>query len=102
MNTIYRSVTSKVKLGIEAFAQALQGIPKILAENSGFDAQELMICLKNELGKGNKPGIDIYTGEPTDLSLIGVYDNYCVKKQIMTSAPVVASQLLLTDEIIRV
>ena len=29
----------RAKLGISAFAEALLGIPKILAENSGYDAQ---------------------------------------------------------------
>ena len=29
----------RAKLGITAFAEALLGIPKILAENSGYDAQ---------------------------------------------------------------
>ena len=36
----------RAKLGIEAFAQALLGIPKILAENSGYDAQETIIKLQ--------------------------------------------------------
>ena len=31
----------------------------------------------------------------------GVYDNYIVKKQIIQSAPVIASQLLLVDEVMR-
>jgi T-complex protein 1 subunit zeta len=31
----------------------------------------------------------------------GIYDNYCVKRQIILSAPVIASQLLLVDEVIR-
>ena len=39
-----RTVTKKLvqgraKLGIEAFAEALMGFPKIIAENSGHDAQ---------------------------------------------------------------
>ena len=29
----------RVKLGVDAFAEALLGAPKILAENSGFDPQ---------------------------------------------------------------
>ena len=33
------SVAGRAKLGVEAFAEALLGIPKILAENSGYDAQ---------------------------------------------------------------
>jgi T-complex protein 1 subunit zeta len=30
-----------------------------------------------------------------------VYDNYCVKRQVLLSAPVIASQLLLVDEVMR-
>ncbi len=46
-------------------------------------------------------GLDVETGEPLDPSLSGIYDNYIVKKQVIQSAPVVASQLLLVDEVIR-
>ncbi len=31
----------------------------------------------------------------------GVYDNYIVKRQILQSAPVLAGQLLLVDEVMR-
>lgn len=41
-----KTVEGRAKLGIEAFAQALLGIPKILAENSGYDAQETIIKLQ--------------------------------------------------------
>ena len=34
-----KEVEGRAKLGITAFAEALLGIPKILAENSGYDAQ---------------------------------------------------------------
>ena len=34
-----KSVEGRAKLGVTAFAEALLGIPKILAENSGYDAQ---------------------------------------------------------------
>ena len=36
---VKKGVEGRAKLGVEAFAEALLGIPKILAENSGFDAQ---------------------------------------------------------------
>ena len=32
---------------------------------------------------------------------IGVYDNYLTKRQMLQSAPIVACQLLLVDEVIR-
>lgn len=34
-----KEVEGRAKLGVAAFAEALLGIPKILAENSGYDAQ---------------------------------------------------------------
>jgi T-complex protein 1 subunit zeta len=46
-------------------------------------------------------GLDLTTGgacSPVDL---GIYDNYRVKKQMITSAGIIASQLLLVDEIMR-
>ncbi len=36
-----------------------------------------------------------------DPCLAGVYDNYIVKVQMLHSAPVVATQLLLVDEVMR-
>ncbi len=36
----------RAKLGVEAFAEALLGIPKILAENSGYDPQDTIIALQ--------------------------------------------------------
>ncbi|CAG9462850.1 unnamed protein product [Pedinophyceae sp. YPF-701] len=91
----------KAKLGVEAFAHALLGIPKILADNSGHDAQEAVISLQEEHKSGNPAGLDLESGTPCDPSTIGVYDNYTVKKQILNSAPVMACQLLLVDEVIR-
>ena len=43
---VKKTVEGRAKLGIDAFAQALLGIPKTLAENSGYDAQETVIKLQ--------------------------------------------------------
>ena len=98
-----KTVSGRAKLGVEAFAESLLGIPKILATNSGFDAQEAIIALveEHEAGGGGCGGFVVVSGEPMDPHLSGVFDNYLVKKQILQSAPVVASQLLLVDEVLR-
>ncbi len=49
---------------------------------------------------GSVVGLDVGTGEALDPVLAGIYDNYLVKKQILQSSPVIASQLLLVDEVI--
>ena len=45
----------RAKLGVEAFAEALLGIPKILAENSGYDPQDTIIAL--QVGGGFLPAL---------------------------------------------
>ena len=56
---------------------------------------------QEENEKGVVCGLDCATGEPMDPAMAGIYDNYIVKKQIMQSAPIICSQLLLVDEVIR-
>ena len=91
----------RAKLGVEAFAEALLGIPKILAENSGYDVLDTIIAVQEEQEKGTVAGIDVESGEPFDPCLAGVYDNCIVKKQIIESAPLIATQFLLVDEVMR-
>ncbi|CAG9104529.1 T-complex protein 1 subunit zeta [Plutella xylostella] len=96
------TVKGKGRLGIQAYAEALLVIPKTLAVNSGYDAQDTIVKLQEECRLSPDPvGLDLSTGEaikPTDL---GVLDNYIVKKQILNSCSVIASNLLLVDEIMR-
>ena len=43
INHMKEHVSGKVKLGVQCFADALLVIPRTLAENSGFDAQETLL-----------------------------------------------------------
>jgi T-complex protein 1 subunit zeta len=101
MDEVKKTVEGRAKRGVEAFAEALMVIPKTLAENSGYDAQDVCIALQDEVAKGNRVGLDITTGDPFDPTTAGVYDNLIVKMQILHSAPVIATQLLLVDEVMR-
>jgi len=95
-------VAGRAKLGVQAYAEALLCIPKTLAENAGYDAQDTMLKLLEEEAKGSsKIGLDIHTGEPCDPAVAGIWDNFTVKRQMLDSAAVISSQLLLVDEVIR-
>jgi T-complex protein 1 subunit zeta len=98
-----KSVSGKTRLGVEVFANALLVIPKTLAENSGFDVQETLIKLEEEMAQsGSDPvGLDLYSGEPISPELEGIFDNYAVKRQMIMLAPILAEQMLLVDEVIR-
>ncbi|XP_059474743.1 T-complex protein 1 subunit zeta [Neocloeon triangulifer] len=96
------TVSGKTKLGIQAYAEALLIIPKILAQNAGFDTQDSLVKLLEESKNTGLPvGLDLTTGETMVPADAGIFDNYIVKKQIINSCTVIASNLLLVDEIMR-
>ncbi|KAG5527896.1 hypothetical protein RHGRI_028730 [Rhododendron griersonianum] len=101
VNEVKKTVQGRAQLGVEAFADALLVVPKTLAENSGLDTQDVIIALTGEHDRGNIVGLNQHTGEPIDPQMEGIFDNYSVKRQIINSGPVIASQLLLVDEVIR-
>ena len=97
-----KTVKGKARLGVEIFGQALMIIPKTLAENSGLDVMDVTLKAQSQHCETKQPiGIDVLTGEPCSPSMEGIFDNYCVKKQLLNLTPTLAQQLLLVDEVIR-
>merc|ERR1711902_410476 len=95
------TVKGKARLGIQAYADGLMIIPKTLAANAGYDSQEVMVKLLEEARDGASVGMDCDTGEACIPKDKGIYDNYRVKRQMVNSCTVIASNLLLVDEIMR-
>eukprot|EP00053_Salpingoeca_punica_P020467 m.211650 g.211650 ORF g.211650 m.211650 type:complete len:535 (+) comp18691_c0_seq1:137-1741(+) len=96
------SVKGRARLGVQAYADALLVIPKVLAQNSGFDAQDTIVKLQEESeATGQYVGVDLSTGEAIVPANEGILDNYIVKRQLLHSCTVIASNLLLVDEVMR-
>jgi T-complex protein 1 subunit zeta len=101
-NAVIPKTSGKVKLGMQAFADALLIIPKTLATNSGFDVQETLLNLKEERIASSMPiGLNCSTGEPMLPADEGIWDNVRVKRQSLHLSTVLANQLLLVDEVMR-
>ncbi|KAF8556115.1 T-complex protein 1 zeta subunit [Imleria badia] len=98
---VKKAAKGRVKMGVQAFADALLIIPKTLAQNGGFDVQDVVVALQDEQSEGNIVGIDLESGEPFDPTVEGIWDNYRVKRQMLNSCSVIAVNLLSTDEILR-
>ncbi|XP_043190515.1 T-complex protein 1 subunit zeta-like [Amphibalanus amphitrite] len=97
-----QEVRGRARLGVQAFADALLIIPKTLAVNAGYDAQDTIVKLQEEYAAAGVPvGIDIASGEALVPADAGILDNYCVKHQMINSCSVIAGNLLLVDEIMR-
>ncbi|MCD6479854.1 TCP-1/cpn60 chaperonin family protein [Candidatus Bathyarchaeota archaeon] len=95
-------VGGREQWAIEAFADALEVIPKTLAENAGHDVIDTMVALRaaHEKEDGFKMGIDVYTGEIVDMVEKGVLDPAWVKEQAIKTATELASMVLRIDDVI--
>lgn len=102
LNKFKLDVKGRARLGVQAYAEALLIIPKVLARNSGFDQQDSIVKLQEEYLSAKQPvGLDIHSGEALIPMDAGILDNYRVKKQILYSCTVIATNLLLVDEMMR-
>jgi len=95
------TVGGREQLAIEAFAEALEIIPKTLAENAGFDQIDTLVALRSSHEKGVKAaGLDMESGTPTDMQDKGVIEPMRVKTQAINSAAESAVMILRIDDVI--
>ncbi len=95
-------IGGREQLAIQAFAEALESIPKTLAENAGMDAIDAIVSLRSKHKKpeGKYFGVDVINGKIADLKVAGVFEPEKVKKQAMSSATETARLVLRIDDII--
>ena len=97
-----RQVGGREQLAIEAFADALEVIPKTLAENAGHDVIDTMVALRaaHEKEDGFAMGVNVYEGGIADMLEKGVLEPMAVKMQVIKSAVEVASMILRIDDVV--
>ena len=95
------SVGGREQIAIEAFADAVEVIPRTLAENAGLDPIDTLIELRKQHKKGNKhAGINVYTGDITDMRKESVLEPIRVGSQALSSATDAAVMILRIDDVI--
>ncbi|MCK9580766.1 MAG: TCP-1/cpn60 chaperonin family protein [Methanoregula sp.] len=95
------TIGGRAQLAIEAFAGALEVIPRTLAENAGLDPIDMLVALREAHGAGKKNyGINVDTGKPSDMLKAGVVEPLRVKTQAISSAAEVAIMIIRIDDII--
>jgi len=89
------------QLAILAYADALEEIPKGIAENAGLDAVDIIVELRNQHNKGNKTvGLNVFTGKAENMLDIGVIEPLRVKTQEIKSATDAAVMILRINDIL--
>jgi archaeal chaperonin len=94
------TLEGREQLAVRAFADAVEAIPLTLAENSGFDPLDSLAALRNMTSQGKAFGLDISTGQPSDMLAAGVVEPLKVKTQAIKSATEAATMVLRVDDVI--
>ncbi|MFZ2070281.1 MAG: thermosome subunit alpha [Halobacteriota archaeon] len=95
------TVGGREQLAIQAFADAVEVIPRVLAENAGLDPIDMLVALRSAHEAGNKyAGLDVFKGEPADMLKASVIEPLRIKTQAISSATESATMILRIDDVI--
>jgi len=95
------SVGGREQMAIEAFANAIEVIPKTLSENAGLDPIDMMLEIRSAHKKGKKyAGINVNAGKVDDMLKNNVIEPLRVSKQEIEASSEAAAMILRIDDII--
>jgi len=97
-----KQVRGKQAIAVKAFADAMQRIPAIIADNGGYDSSDLVTNLHFEISKNDMPqaGINMTDGSIGDMQLLGIRECFRAKEQALISATEAAEMILRCDKIV--
>ena len=102
LSAFSNSVKGREQLAVKAFAEALEGIPKAIAENSGLDMIDILVNLRAAHNKdnGKTMGINVKNGKVEDMLKAGVVEPLKLKEQAIKSASESVVMILRIDDVL--
>ena len=110
LRSFSQTQSGREQLAIEAYASALESIPRILAENAGRDpvevslestqAEVILSLSADQMESGAWIGFDLQSGENCDMGEIGVLDTEFVVKHALSGATEAAIGVLRIDDVL--
>ena len=95
------TVGGREQMAIEAFANAVEVVPKTLSENAGLDPIDMMLEVRRAHKQGNKfAGIDVLNGKVSDMFKNNVIEPLRVSVQEIQASSEAATMILRIDDII--
>jgi len=95
------SVGGREQMAIEAFANAIEIVPKTLSENAGLDPIDMMLEIRNAHKKGKKyAGINVFHGKVDDMLKNNVIEPLRVSMQEIDASSEAATMILRIDDVI--
>ena len=96
------TVGGREALAVNAFADAIEIIPRTLAENAGLDPIDILVQLRSahEKKDGRNIGVDVMSGKVLNTLDRGIVEPLRVKTQAIKSASEVTEMILRIDDVI--
>ncbi|MBU2589474.1 MAG: TCP-1/cpn60 chaperonin family protein [Nanoarchaeota archaeon] len=95
------SLSGREQLAVLSFADAMEVIPRTLAENAGLDPIDMLTELKSAHDAGQKwAGLNVFTGKVQDSWQQGIIEPLKIKTQAVKSASEVTELILRIDDVI--
>ncbi|NLI62132.1 MAG: thermosome subunit [Methanosarcinaceae archaeon] len=95
------TLEGREQLAVRAYADALEIIPKTLAENAGLDPIDMLMDLRSSHENGNKSaGLDVLQGKVIDMWEAFVVEPLKVKTQAINAATESSIMILRIDDVI--
>ena len=94
------TISGREQLAVTAFAEALEVVPRTLAENAGLDSIDSLVDLRAAHEDSIYMGLNVFEGGVTDMKEAGVIEPQRVKKQAIQSAAEAAEMILRIDDVI--
>jgi chaperonin GroEL (HSP60 family) len=96
------TMNSREQFAIRAYAQAMEVIPRTLANNAGIDSLDVLTSLKKRHDEedGKDYGIDVFTGLVSNMINNNVLEPLVLKTQALTGATEAAIMILRIDDVI--
>ncbi len=93
--------SGREQLAIKAFADAMEIVPRSLAENAGLDPIDILVALRAAHDQGKiSYGVGVFDGDVVDAFENGVIEPLEVKTQAIKSASEAAEMILRIDDVI--
>jgi len=94
-------IGGREQIAFESFAEALETIPRTLAENAGLDPIDMLIELRKAHKSGQqRAGVNLSTGKTVDMGELHVIEPIRVGRQAIESATDAAVMILRIDDVI--
>jgi chaperonin GroEL (HSP60 family) len=95
------SVGGREQMAIEAFANAIEIVPKTLSENAGLDPIDMMLEVRSAHKKGKRfAGINVLDGKVDDMFKNNVVEPLRVSMQEIEASSEAATMILRIDDVI--